>query len=429
LFLEEATHLVRRLRHHPCIALWCGNNELEQIGSTRDEAKEEVMSWPEYCSLFDQLIPQVLGEEDPDRPYWPSSEHSPIGDRTDSTNPNWGDAHLWAVWHGKKPFEWYRTTTHRFCSEFGFQSFPEPLTVASYTEPQDRNVTAPVMEHHQRSGIGNQTIMHYMLSWYRLPVGFENTLWLSQIQQGLAIKFAVEHWRRNMPRCMGALYWQLNDCWPVASWASIDSFGRWKALHYMAKRFFAPVLISGVEKPDEENVEIHLTSDRLKASDLDLKVTITDCAGNELCRETMDFRAPANDTSHVDTLDLSPLLESQNQNDILVWLEASEDGELLSSNLVTFVHPKSMPLQDPQLETTVERDGDGFYATVTCNSPALWTWLSDDETALKCSDNFFCLAPWQERRVRITPEDDLQLDDLRSDLRARSLIDTYTENE
>jgi beta-mannosidase len=418
---------VRRLRHHPSIALWCGNNELEQIGFVTEDAEEPYMNWEEYVRLFDQLIPEVLAEEDPDRPYWPSSEHSPLGNRENSSHPAWGDAHLWSVWHGKQPFEWYRTANHRFCSEFGFQSFPEPLTVRSYTEPRDRNVTAPVMEHHQRSGIGNQTIMHYMLSWYRLPVGFENMLWLSQIQQGLAIKYAVEHWRRHMPRCMGALYWQLNDCWPVASWASIDSFGRWKALHYMAKRFFAPVLISGLEKPDDGSVEVHLTSDQLDTADLELKATVSDCAGKVLRRDSESFEAPANATSHVTTLELSELIETHGEDGLLVWLEAREDGALLSSNLVTFVHPKSMALEEPELETRLERDEDGFVATVRTDKPALWTWLSAEQTALRCSDNFFCLAPWQKRRIRVEPEADLDLEKLREMLRARSLTDTYAE--
>jgi len=141
------------------------------------------------------------------------------------------------VWHGKKPFEWYRTCEHRFASEFGFQSFPEPKTVCAYTAPEDYNITSYVMEHHQRSGIGNTTIVSYMLDWFRLPANFEMTLWLSQVLHGMAMKYAVENWRRHKPRTMGTLYWQLNDCWPVASWSSIDYFGRWKALHYMAKAF------------------------------------------------------------------------------------------------------------------------------------------------------------------------------------------------
>ncbi len=167
------------------------------------------------------------------------------------------------MWHGKKPFEWYRTCAHRFASEFGFQSFPEPKTVYAYTAPADRNITSYVMEHHQRSGIGNATIISYMLDWFRLPTDFDMTLWLSQILHGMAMKYAVENWRRHMPRTMGTLYWQLNDCWPVASWASIDSYGRWKACQYMAKHFYAPLLVSGVEDLQTGTVALYITSDFL----------------------------------------------------------------------------------------------------------------------------------------------------------------------
>jgi beta-mannosidase len=213
---QEFVDNVKRIRHHPCIALRCGNNEMEQ-GLVADDWTSYAMSWKDYSRLYDEMLPQVLAELDPERDYWPSSPHTPGEDRRNFNDPDRGDAHLWSVWHGKQPFEWYRTCTHRFNSEFGFQSFPEPKTTYTYTDPEDRNITSYVMEHHQRSGIGNSTIMTYLLEWFRLPTTFENSLWLSQILQGMAIKYAVEHWRRAMPRGMGTLYWQINDCWPVAS--------------------------------------------------------------------------------------------------------------------------------------------------------------------------------------------------------------------
>ena len=205
----EAEHQVRRLRHHACIALWCGNNELEQ-GLVGNElvAGAARMSWRDYGKLFDKLLPEVVRRNDPERAYWPGSPHTPCGDRSQYNNPACGDAHLWEVWHGRKPFESYRTNLHRFCSEFGFQSFPEPRTVRRFTVPADRNVTSYIMEQHQRSGIGNSTIFQYMLDWFRLPRDFDSALWLSQILHGVGMKYAVEHWRRSMPRTMGALYWQ-----------------------------------------------------------------------------------------------------------------------------------------------------------------------------------------------------------------------------
>ncbi len=168
----EAEHQVRRLRHHACIALWCGNNELEQgLVGDRWSVQPPRMSWRDYAKLFDRLLPEVVRRNDPERAYWPCSPHNPCGDRSKYNNPACGDAHLWEVWHGRKPFESYRANLHRFCSEFGFQSFPEPRTVRLFTAPSDRNVTSYVMEHHQRSGIGNSVIFQYMLEWFRLPQG------------------------------------------------------------------------------------------------------------------------------------------------------------------------------------------------------------------------------------------------------------------
>jgi beta-mannosidase len=204
---QEIAENVKRLRHHPCIALWCGNNELEHIHQMflSDTPQPGFMTWDEYTYLFDDVIGRIVKEHDPERAYWPSSSHSPLGDRKDPNNPTCGDAHLWEVWHGRQPFEWYRTCEHRFNSEFGFQSFPEPPVVKSYTAPEDRNITSYIMEWHQRSQIGNDAIIQYMLSWYQLPTSFDMLLWLSQILQGMAMKYAVEHWRRSMPRGHGYL--------------------------------------------------------------------------------------------------------------------------------------------------------------------------------------------------------------------------------
>ncbi|MCX7030154.1 MAG: hypothetical protein NTU62_08550, partial [Spirochaetes bacterium] len=277
----EAEENVRRLRHHASIALWCGNNELEQ-GLVGDAWTDRTMSWEDYGRLFDRLLPEVVREVDPDRDYWPASPHTPVGDRRNFNDPASGDAHLWEVWHGRKPFEWYRTCGHRFNSEFGFQSFPEPRTVRGYTDPDDRNVTSWVMERHQRSGIGNTVIIQYLLDWFRMPTDFDATLRLSQVLQAMAMKYAVEHWRRSMPRGMGTLYWQLNDCWPVASWSSIDWHGRWKALHHLARRFFAPVLVSGVEDPAGGTVEVHVTSDLREPFEGTVSWELTTVAGERL---------------------------------------------------------------------------------------------------------------------------------------------------
>ena len=421
----EAEDNVRRLRHHPWIALWCGNNELEQ-GLVGPAWNDRQMSWEDYGTLFDKLLPEVTAALDPERDYWPCSPHSPHGDRADFNNPRWGDAHLWDVWHGRKPFEWYRTCEHRFNSEFGFQSFPEPRTVYSYTEPQDRNVTTYVMEQHQRSGIGNTVIMQYMLDWFRLPAKFEMTLWLSQVLQGMAMKYAVEHWRRAMPRGMGTLYWQINDCWPVASWASIDYYGRWKALQYMARKFYAPVLLSGVENPDTGTVAVHLTNDRRQPAAGAYTWLLTDVHGETLASGGKAVAAGPLQNALVDTLELGAYLKQHGPRDLMLWLECSVEGEPVSTNFVSFARPKHLELDEPAISTQVESLGDNrFVVTLSATHPALWVWLELDGTDARYSDSFVHLVPGRPEKIVVSPAGAMDLDQFQAALSVRSLIDTY----
>jgi beta-mannosidase len=425
----EAEQNVRRLRHHACLALWCGNNELEQ-GLVGDAWTERQMSWADYGKLFDVLLPEVTGRLDPDRDYWPCSPHTPPpGERKNHNDPDRGDAHLWSVWHGRQPFEWYRTTLHRFCSEFGFQSFPEPRMVAGYTAPEDRNVTSYVMEKHQRSGIGNTVIVQYMLDWYRMPVGFANALWLSQIQQGMAIKYAVEHWRRNRPRCMGALYWQLNDCWPVASWASIDYAGRWKALHYLARRFFAPVLVSGLENAGDGTVAVHVANDHRRPFRGTVQWRVTRVDGAPLRGGSRAVRVEANGGAVCATLKLADLLKKHGPRDLLVWLNAQdEQGAPVSSNLVAFCRPKHMELAPPRIRVEIRPWDDNSYAvTLTARHPALWVWLTLEGQDAKFDDNFVCLEPDRPLRLRVTPAERVKMEAFRQMLRVASIHDTYQE--
>jgi beta-mannosidase len=421
----EANDNVRRLRHHPAIALWCGNNELEQ-GLVGPTWTERTMSWDDYGKLFDALLPEVTASLDPQRSYWPSSPHTPVGDRVNFNDPTSGDAHLWDVWHGRKPFEWYRTCAHRFNSEFGFQSFPEPRTVNSYTELEDRNVTTYVMELHQRSGIGNAVIMHYMLDWFRLPNSFDMTLYLSQILQGMGMKYAVEHWRRSMPRGMGTLYWQINDCWPVASWASIDYYGRWKALHYMAKKFYAPILVSALEDGSTGNVEIHLTNDTLRPSTGDVSWRLTNAEGKALARGKKRVEIAALTSAMVECAELGEYLRKYGPRQLLLWLEYSIKGERVSTNFATFARPKHLELADPAIELHAESLGNNEFAvTMTAARPALWAWLELDGVDAAFSDNYMHLFPGADTRVVVSPARTLTLKQLNKALRVFSLVDTY----
>ena len=238
----EFTDNIRRLRHHASLGLWCGNNEMEMF-----QAEGAYDGTPrlrsDYIRMFEHILPEVCGSEDPDTFYWPASPSS--GGGFDAPNdPDRGDTHYWEVWHGGKPFTDYRSHYFRYASEFGFQSFPCRATIDSFTLPEDRNIFSRVMETHQRNASANGKIMHYLAATYLYPTDFDSLLYASQLLQAEAIRYGVEHWRRHRGRCMGAVVWQLGDIWPVASWSSIDYFGRWKALHYYEKRFFAPIAIS-----------------------------------------------------------------------------------------------------------------------------------------------------------------------------------------
>jgi beta-mannosidase len=418
----EAADNVRRIRHHACLALWCGNNELEQ-GAVGD--KPWQMSWEDYGRLFDRLLPSVVQRLDPDTAYWPCSPHSPHGDRADHRNPRCGDAHLWDVWHGRKPFEWYRTCEHRFNSEFGFQSFPEPRTVRTYTAPADRNVTAPIMEWHQRSPIGNDAIMQYMLDWFRLPTDFDRTLWLSQILQGLAMKYAVEHWRRSMPRGMGTLYWQLNDCWPVASWASIDSLGNWKALHYMARDFFAPVLVSGVEDVSKGRVELHVTNDRLAPFVGELEWTLCTTDGAIQAADTIPVRTATGRNRRVGVVDIAKPMAAFGAENVTLWLTLRENGRSISRNTVLMSRPKRTDWLDPELSVQVEGvDSTTFRVRLGVKRPALWVWL-DAGVGARYEDNFFHVRPGEVVGTTLKLPRPTAIGTFRKRLLVRSLADTY----
>jgi beta-mannosidase len=409
----EAEDNVRRLRHHASIALWCGNNEIEQ---GMQSGWDKVVSWEDYSKLFDGLLADVVRELAPQSSYWPASPHSPLPDRTDWINPDYGDTHLWFVWHGKQPFEWYRTRPDRFCSEFGFQSFPEPSVVYEFTKPEDHNILSPVMQHHQRSHIGNDTIAFYMKDWYRDPKNFEMMLWMSQVLQGMAMKYAVEHWRRNMPRTMGTLYWQHNDMWPAASWAGLDWKGNWKALHYMAKRFYAPLLISGLEDSQKDTIEIHLTSDKRQTEKAQIRYYLTTAKGDILeKREELIEVAPQN--TLYETLDLSSHVAKYGADNLLLWLELWQKDELVSDNLVTLARPKAFDLPKPEIEVKTKPAGKGaFDVTLSSKFPALYLWLELPNA--KLSDNFIHLRPKASRTIRVKAKD-------LEELKVHSLVDTY----
>ena len=235
----EAICNIKRLRHHASLALFCGNNEMEFIVEYWPQGKSELVRM-DYLKLYEHILPDLCEKYAPQTFYWPSSPSSG-GGFADSGCESKGDVHYWSVWHGGLPFTDYRNHSFRFCSEYGFESYPSVKTIKTFCEEKDMNCFSRVMENHQKCRGGNAKILNYLASNYLYPTSFENLVYASQLLQADAIKYGVEHFRRIRGVCMGSLYWQINDCWPVASWSSVDYFGRYKALHYAAKKFYAPV--------------------------------------------------------------------------------------------------------------------------------------------------------------------------------------------
>ncbi len=352
---------IRRIRSHPSLALWCGNNENEsQVEIWASTPKH----WADYIKMYEYIIPHVLKREDPRTFYWPSSPSSG-GSFDEPSAPDRGDVHYWAVWHERKPFTDYRKYFFRYVSEFGFQSFPCIETVDTFALPEDKNVFSYVMEKHQRNASANGIIASYLSQTYLYPNSFDLFVYASQLLQAQAIQYGVEHWRRNRGRCMGAVIWQLNDCWPVVSWSSIDYCGRWKALHYFAKRFFAGVLISC----HEEGVISQNTN--VNAEPFELKKTARLNVSNETlqCFEgkvRWSLRRP--DASIIEegmfsvsvpALDVVWLPEQDfGEQDTYSCYYAYElsrsDGSIVGEGTVLFCAPKHFKFENPELTARIE---------------------------------------------------------------------------
>jgi beta-mannosidase len=399
--IKEIREQVARLRHHPSIALWCGNNEIEQINDELVGNKAGQMSWTEYCRFFDRIIPELLNRMDPQRPYWPSSPHTPDGNRLDANDKRSGDAHLWEVWHGRQPFEWYRTCEHRFVSEFGFQSLPQLSAIMDFTNPEDRNINSYVMDLHQRSPIGNDAIMQYLLAWFQLPGDIDAVFRGSQILQGLAMKYAIDHWRRSKPRCMGTLYWQLNDCWPAASWSSIDWKGNWKALHYFARRFFAPVTVTGVESIEDKSCSVWVVNDRRTTVQANLTWKLITTEGCLVESGSLPVDIPPSSSCNVHQISFSNELEVKR---MILALALEEDGNFISTDMVLFTRPKYLELFKPAIQYEIVPSTDNTETSIlsiSTDRPALWTWIEIPGVVNHFGDNFFHLMPDEKREISV----------------------------
>nr|WP_067932841.1 glycoside hydrolase family 2 protein [Alicyclobacillus kakegawensis] len=421
---QEAVDNLRRLRHRASLGLLCGNNEMEVAWADWQFPKPDDLR-QDYLKMFEQVLAQVACQEAPQVAYWPASPSS--GGGFDNPNDeNRGDVHYWDVWHGLKPFTEYRKFHFRFCSEFGFQSFPSIKTIETFTEPEDRNVFSYVMENHQKNGSANGKILYYLAENFRYPKDLPALVYTSQILQAEAIKYGVEHWRRHRGRCMGAIYWQLNDCWPVASWSSIDYYGRWKALHYFAKRFFDPLLISACE--DGSQVALWLTNDRLQEVTGTVRWRLCDAQSQVLRAGEQVVRVPALLPQKVIDLDVSDVCADMDVRR-RTYLEYSfETGDGVRQGTLLLAPAKHFEFVNPRLSVAVEDAGDAFVVRVSAQAYAKYVALDLSGADAVFSDNFFDLSADAPRTITVAKSSlsrPLSRDEFAQALQVTSLYDTY----
>lgn len=392
-FRQELRDNLKRIRHHACIAVLSGNNEVEEMYINWLEKYPHLVE--SYLSIYEDMVPETVRELCPDLPYVPSSPSS-CGHFVDPRNENYGDSHYWAVWHDNKPYTDYRNHHFRYLSEFGFQSFPCEKTICAVTAPEDRNIFSRVMEMHQRNGVANGKILNYLSQTYKYPAEFGTLLYASQLLQAEAMRYGVEHLRRHRGRCMGALYWQLNDIWPTASWSSIDYYGRYKALHYVAKRFYNPIMISCKETGEWDAREFPTTDPRV---DYETKAQL--CVTNETLQDVTGAAVWAlrDSTGKI-------LREGKTEMAVpalsAVWLEELDfcrtdvdntymnfaflvDGAPVSEGTVLFTVPKYFRFQNPNLR--YEMKGDEI--TVYADSYAQYVEIDSPDSDFVLSDNYF----------------------------------------
>ena len=433
---NEARFQVRRLHHRACLALWCGNNEIEQM-------PQEITATPErkkaYDAVFYEVLARVTAELNPQIAYWPSSPHNPEGYEKGHNNENAGDSHFWDVWHARKPVGAYETKNFRFCSEFGMQSYSSPEIAATFCDPQDFNVFGSAMENHQKNGAGNLIIFDYISRLYRFPKDFASLAYLSQLNQAYCMKFGIEHFRRSMPRTMGALYWQLNDCWPVFSWSSLEFGGKWKALHFAAQKFFAPALVSA-HVPGEETVqycsnrvvsnihEVNLFTvyDGLETRKAELGWTLYHMDNRVLKSGRKKVILRYGQSVLQQQIDFQKEIDKHGRRAIYLRVFLNDGDELISQNTVFFTAPRYIEFVKEKLAPRIEKIGAGlfrlhfeaqqFHHQMMFNVPNVF---------FRADDNFFDLFPGVPHVVELKLEDDFSLAQLKKRLEIMSYADSY----
>lgn len=421
----EARYNIERLRNHPSLALWCGNNEIYEgvkyWGWNRRYGKETYEKMKrDYDTLFRQTLAGCVRDLDPQRSYIHTSPDSANWGRP-ATQAQ-GDIHYWGIWYGREMFDAMDTLQLRFVSEFGFESFPEMKTLRTFAGPNDLSIDSDVMTHRQKSSIGNELIMEYMRHYYRQPRNFDDFVYLGLLLQGHGIAYGIETNRRQRPVCMGSLYWQLNDSWPAISWSAIDYYKNKKALYYLSRDAFAPLMLSAFVRDD--SLEIHALSDRLDRLDrAQIVVGIDDFHGTRLKSLDLECTIQPNTSQRIATLVLADLLEGRPKNEVVVTWQIRHHGETLYNGHKFLALPKELALPHPRLTRTIETTPQGVTLTLTTDCLAKDVFIEIPTQGADFSDNFFDLLPGERKVVTIEGEN-ITPDDI-ARIRIRTLTDTY----
>ena len=404
----EAEQNITRLRSHPCIALWCGNNEMNDAwynwGWKRayERASQEVADkiWGEYQTVFHKLLPDAVAAFDPDRSYWPSSPLREPGAEGTSDSQRSGDLHYWGVWHAEAPINDYAKVIPRFMSEYGFQSFPELSSVRKYApKAKDQDIFSDVMLAHQRNPRGNGLIKRYMEANYKTPADFASFLYVSGLLQADAIRIAQEAHRRNMPYCMGSLYWQLNDCWPVASWSGVDYYGRPKAMYYFTRRAFAPLLASPYEQ--DGRLTVHLVSDLRKRFKGRLSLRLCNFAGKTVYEKVQAVSAEGGTSTKIFDLPVADLLGSMKREEVFVYVSLDDGDKIVAENTYYLALQKDINFPESRISRSILKTDEGYTLTLNTDLLARAVCLSIDESDDLFSDNYFDLIPGKAVTVKI----------------------------
>lgn len=435
-FLEEVraetVHQIKRLRDHASIALWCGDNEC--VGAARGWyvdriTPEQRPSYIEETKRRYAVQAEAIQASDPKRAFWPSS---PCAGEADFEHDAWhedgkGDMHIWTVWAENKPFSDYYRYRPRFCSEFGFQSFSSREVAETYCAPGNVRSGHPDFEWHQKNVGGNDRIRKTFVRYFREPVDMDGVLYLSQIQQALAIKTAVEFWRTLRPQCMGTLYWQLNDLWPVASWSSLEYGGKWKNLHYHAKRFFAPVTVVARPSEDDASVEfwaVNDTAEFVAASVSGRLMSVAD--GAELGFVHEDFRLKPDSATLLRTVPVEEFGEDLATKFAALELRATVGGRPIVARNDWFFAPfKDMPLAKAKVNAVVKADGGEWTVALSTDKPAFFVWANVKGVRGEFDDNSFTLLPQEPRTLHFKAKGKVSEEEFRRALSVMHLADTF----